>query len=152
MRGVFLLMQDTAFIRAQLAAFDGHSKIVNGLIFYRNLLVSTGTDGWAKVWSIESYQLERIMRLHDHAIVTRGMLGPWLVTGGKDGGGEEDVCGLDCSVRRWKVDGQDAATVNDIGPPAVVVWGLVCLNDRIVVSLMRRGKPTVEIWDDSSSA
>jgi len=86
------------------------------------------------------------VRLHDHAIVARCMLGPWLITGGKEGGGEENVCGLDSSVKAWRLD--EPEVVMEVGMLVVMVAAVASLelSRRIVLSLFKRGRPTLEIW------
>ena len=73
--------------RFESTAFEAHSSRVCQLALYNDLLISTGGEGFAKVWSMlpsnGSFELERSERLHDLAVVARGLLGPWLVTVGK---------------------------------------------------------------------
>ncbi len=74
----------------------------------------------------------------------------WLLTGGKDGGGDDNACGIDASVKAWKVDGPDIGIVKQIGLSAETVWEVVSLDEsrRVVVALMRRGRPMLEIWEE----
>jgi hypothetical protein len=92
------------------------------------------------------------MKLYDHAILARCMLGPWLITGGKDGGGEGDICGTDCSVRAWRVDGLDSKAVREVGTRVIMVWAVGSLEalGRVILLLMKRGRPMLEIWGSSS--
>lgn len=93
------------------------------------------------------------MKLHDHAVVARCMLGPWLITGGKEGGGDDNVCGIDCTVKVSKIDSSDSQDIREIGTRSVVVWKIASLESagKFVSLLMKRGRPTLEIWESLSS-
>lgn len=108
---------------------------------------------WKTSTSDKTYRLERSIKLHDHAIVTRCMLGPWLITGGKEGGGEDNVCGLDCSRKAMRIDGSDSEVFRELGMPVVMVWAAASSEalGRVVFSLRQRGRPTLEIWESSSN-
>ncbi|MCJ1249129.1 hypothetical protein MMC30_006352 [Trapelia coarctata] len=125
-----------------IADIEAHSPVVDGLRVYNDQLVSTGTDGLVKIWSMASYELLQSVKMHDHAVTTRDLLGGVIVTGGKDGGYEEDVCGLE---GEYGEEGDE--DIKDIGSPVIVIWDLACVGNRIVVSSLKRGKPTVEVWE-----
>lgn len=129
-----------------MASFAAHEKVVNGLRLYKDTLVSTGTDGWVKVWSANDHKLLRQVKMFDKAIVSRSMHGPLIVAGGKNGGAEENACGLDACVRAWSVDRNGSEKAFDMGGSTVVVWNVGSIDGRVVASLQRRGKPAVEIW------
>ncbi len=79
----------------------------------------------------------------------RCLIGSWLLTAGTNGGGADNACGLDCSVRAWNVDVRDRVVVKESGTPVVIVWEVVRLDGkgRVVVALERGGRPVLEIWD-----
>ncbi|MCJ1389137.1 hypothetical protein MMC18_001991 [Xylographa bjoerkii] len=134
-----------------LASFEAHEHVVNGLLVHEGTLVSTGTDGWAKVWSLGTFELLSSMKMHDHAVTARGIANGWLVTGGKDGGYETDFCGLDARLRAWDVDakgieGKDQEKT-EFGTPAIAVLGMEVVRSRVVVSMIKRGRPMVEVWE-----
>ena len=128
-------------------------------------LVSTGTDGFAKVWSLHpqsssspsSFQTDTLLllvsiKLFDHAITCRSLSehGQWLFVAGKDGGKEDNVCGLYNGIKAWKLpaDGNGEVVVKKIGSPCPVVWDLAYVRGgKLFVSLMRRGKACAEVWD-----
>lgn len=89
--------------------------------------------------------------MHDHAVTAKDLLGGIIVTGGKDGGYEENVCGLDSRLRIWRVDGTGGEdgdqVVKDIGVPALMTWDLAAVGNQVVVSLCKRGRATVEVWE-----
>lgn len=82
------------------------------------------------------------MKLHDHAVVGRCMRGPWLITGGKEGGGVENTCGLDYSIKAGRADELDSEIMK--------VANSECPG-RVFSKMRKRGRPTLEIWGDSSS-
>jgi len=91
--------------------------------------------------------LERETRLYHHAVTSRCVLGPWLITSGKNGGGEQNVCGHEQSLKTWKF-GKDDARVINLGQPVVGVWSVVALegSEKIGVVLMKKGRLTLEFW------
>ena len=95
-------------------------------------------------------------RLFDHAIVCRALTasGKWLLAGGREGGGEEDACGLDARTKALRLDslvGEGMVEVRELGPPSLAVFAMRCVERRggevLVVSLMRRGRAWLEVWD-----
>lgn len=136
---------------AQMIMFNAHEGLINGIVSSDHLFVSTSVDGFAKVWSIHPLdttpKLERSERLYDHAITSRCIFGPWLVTAGKHGGGEANVCGLDHRMKIWRIQGEIVAA-EEVGLPALVIWTTTSLKSStaVAVSLMKRGRPTLEIW------
>ena len=79
-----------------------------------------------------------------------------IISGGKDGGGPEDTCGLDARVRVWSPgDSRDDVASDEhvervageeMGIPAQVVWGIRRMGVKVVVAAMKRGKITLEVW------
>ncbi|MCJ1399430.1 hypothetical protein MMC11_002632 [Xylographa trunciseda] len=134
-----------------LASIDAHKPVVNGLLLHEGRLVSTGTDGWAKVWSVGTFELLSSMKMHDHAVTARGIANGWLVTGGKDGGYETDVCGIDSRIRAWNMDAMrtegNEHGKEEFGTPAMMIRDLKVVPGRVVVSMVKRGKPTIEAWE-----
>jgi WD40 repeat protein len=116
------------------------------------MLLSSGTDGYAKLWSLDSFEQQRSAQIHeDHAIVTKDIRPGLFVTGGKDGGGPENACGLDASVRTWDLIA-NAPKWTDVGVEVIadnrlVVWTVKFVGDKLLAVTMKRGKPTLEIWD-----
>ena len=154
-------------INTPLCVIQAHQEVrglVNGLLSLptpvhtssdeNQKFISTGTDGFAKVWSLSSTSNTLVLlseiKLFDHAIVARTLSndGKWLFAGGKEGGGEEDVCGLDGRVKAWNLKRGDAGEVKQLGYPAQVVWNLQCVKgDRLIVSLMKKGRAHAEVWN-----
>jgi len=137
---------------SEIASIEAHSKVINGLIFYQNYLLSTGTDGFLKFMSVsdseESYNLEKEIKLFDHAITARCVFNDWLVAAGKEGGGEENVCGLDNRIKTLKIGVNNNVQIIELGLPVVQVWSLVALErfGKVIAVVRRRGIPMLEIW------
>ena len=110
-----------------------------------DLLVSTGTDGWARVWSTLDWKPLREVKMFDKSFVSRCIFGPWLIAAGKNGGPVDDVCGLDSRVRTWRVDGKGAKDVVDLSAAVPSVWKVDCIDDKVVACLMLRGQLAVQI-------
>ena len=54
-------------------------------------------------------------------------------------------------MKIWQVQGDDGVEprpAEEIGLPVVVIWSMTALSSRglIAVSLMKKGKPALEIW------
>ncbi|KAF2152519.1 WD40 repeat-like protein [Myriangium duriaei CBS 260.36] len=140
----------------ELAAFNAHKGLINGIIFSNNLFISTDVYGFAKVWSMPagdvSLQLVRSEKLYDHAVTARCMLGSWLVTAGKHGGAADNVCGLDYRMKICKVHGDEQGdgleSPREIGLPVMVIWGIASLHSlrSVATAVMKRGRPVLEIW------
>jgi len=133
-------------------AFEAHAGLINGLIFSDGLLISTGVDGFAKVWSIPTsntpFELVGSEKLYDHAVTGRYLLSNWLITAGKHGGEEENVCGLDNRLKIWKIRGEEIGPAEEFGLPAPKIWGIAGLvsSKSIAVSVMKKGRPMLDIW------
>ena len=120
--------------------------LVNGLLEYHQAgsttpdVVSTDTDGFVKLWrfhdhnSSNNFQLSLVgqHKLFDHAVLCRVITTEgWLVAGGKEGGSQEDVCGLDAQVKALKLanlDNESTTEVKELGDPSLAVWDLKIVN------------------------
>ena len=73
------------------------------------------------------------------------MLGPWLITKGKEGGAKENICGLDYSIRAWKII--RAEVVRELRGPVVLVGSVTSLEalKKVVFSLVTRGRPSLKL-------
>jgi WD40 repeat protein len=144
--------------------------VINGLLLVppspntKADILSTDTNGFVKLWcfsgsnSSNPYELQLISqyRLFDHAITCSAITinEKWFVAGGKDGGEESNVCGLEGRVRALRLDsfeGKDKAVIKELGYPSLTVWKMksfkVDRGERLVVSLMKKGRAWLEIWD-----
>lgn len=126
-------------------------------------ILSTDTHGFVKLWRFSTssnspctLELVGQHKLFDHAIICRTLTagGKWLLAGGKEGGREENVCGLDGRLRALKLDslgGEGKTEVKELGEPSLVIYDMKCVGkgegERLVVSLMRKGRAWLEVWD-----
>jgi hypothetical protein len=81
-------------------------------------------------------------------VTARCIVDDWLVTAGKMGGGEENMCGLDRRLKIWKIHDHDFGPAEEVGLPMVMIWAIVGLKSSrsIAISVMKRGRPMLEIW------
>lgn len=81
--------------------------------------------------------------------MTRTLLSNILVTGGKEGGGLDNVCGLDCSLKSCDLEmllqGGDVRPIEH-GLPCRSLWKVQAIRARMVVCLFKRGRPYLDIW------
>ncbi|GAM91117.1 hypothetical protein ANO11243_091640 [Dothideomycetidae sp. 11243] len=140
---------------AENARFSAHPHSIHGMVANGSLLVSTDSHGWVKLWAMHggagpSFVRQDGRRLYDQAVTHRIVVGDWLVCAGKNGGGERNICGLDCRLKILRLHGDpgDIGTIQDIGAPVARIWGVaqVGTTNLTAVSLMKRGVPMLEIW------
>jgi WD40 repeat protein len=122
-------------------------------LFGDNFLLTTGGLGVAKLWSVEPFKELRSLEMHDHSATSMDVHQtlPIMVTGGKDGGPAENVCGLDNSVRVWgflkDVPAGEGEHYQQLSMPSVHVCKVKFVGDKLVVVLHKKGKMVLEIWD-----
>ena len=139
--------------RTELAAFNAHNDVINGLVLYHDRFVSTSTDGFTKVWapctSQDLYEMSDSMKMHDHAVVARCRLGFWMITGGKEGGGPDNSCGIDMTVKAWKLDSTGCDVPLQLGTRVPRVYHTTSCEalGKIFCVVMKRGRPVLEFWE-----
>lgn len=93
--------------------------------------------------------------MHDHSFLTYTIADKRFFSGGKEGGGPKNACGLGCSLKSCDLgtllDGKEErgrdANVVEHGSPSSTLWRVGAQGDKLAVCLMRRRKPSLEIWD-----
>ncbi|MCJ1245298.1 hypothetical protein MMC30_002502 [Trapelia coarctata] len=76
---------------------------INTLRLHASTVIASTADGWLFAWSLMTYQQCWARKAHDHAVTAMDVYKGTVVSGGKDGGGVEDACGLDARVRVWNL-------------------------------------------------
>lgn len=97
-------------------------------------LVTGGSDGSVRVWSLNTYNPIHRLAAHDNSVTSLQFDDLRIVSGGSDG-----------RVKIW-----DLATGNlirELSQPAEAVWRVAFESERCVVMASRTGRTIMEVWD-----
>ena len=95
-------------------------------------LVTGGSDGSVRVWSLESLGPIHRLAAHDNSVTSLQFDDKRIVSGGSDGR---------CKI--W--DLETGTLVRELGQPAESVWRVVFNEEKAVVLLTRRGSTIMEV-------
>ena len=99
-----------------IALLARHTSPISNLRMHASTVIASTASGWLFAWSLITYQRYWARKAHDHAVTAMDVYKGMVVSGGKDGGGYEDACGLDAWVRVWNLDvGDGNAKEEDAG-------------------------------------
>jgi WD40 repeat protein len=103
-------------------------------------LVTGGSDGSVRVWSLTEYQPIHRLAAHDNSVTSLQFDDTRIVSGGSDG-----------RVKVW--DLKTGAHVRELCQPADAVWRVVFEDEKAVIMASRGGKTVMEVSSpDSQSA
>jgi len=106
-----------------------------GQIQLRNSqLVTGGSDGSVRVWSLETYQPIHRLAAHDNSVTSLQFDDTRIVSGGSDG-----------RVKIW--DLRTGMLIRELSQPADAVWRVAFEEERSVVLASRHGRTVMEVWD-----
>jgi WD40 repeat protein len=97
-------------------------------------LVTGGSDGSVRVWSLQTYQPIHRLAAHDNSVTSLQFDTARIVSGGSDG-----------HVKVW--DLHTGVLVRELGAPADQVWRVVFEREKAVVLSQRGGRTVMEVWD-----
>src|ERR1700761_5501288 len=103
-----------------LAVLQGHTSLVGQLQMRNDKLVTGGSDGGVRVWSLTEYQAVHRLAAHDNSVTSLQFDDTRIVSGGSDG-----------RVKVW--DLKTGAHVRDLCQPADAVWRVVFEPEHCVV-------------------
>ena len=112
---------------------QGHTSLVGQLQLRGVTLVTGGSDGSVRVWSLQSYTPIHRLAAHDNSVTSLQFDESRIVSGGSDG-----------RVKVW--DLQRGCLVRELGQPAEAVWRVVFEEEKAVVLASRQGKTVMEVW------
>ena len=121
-------------IRTCQAILQGHTSLVGQLQMRSSTLVTGGSDGSVRVWSLASYTPIHRLAAHDNSVTSLQFDDSRIVSGGSDG-----------RVKIWDLD--SGALIRELSQPAEAVWRVAFERERCVVMASRGGRTVMEVWD-----
>jgi F-box and WD-40 domain protein CDC4 len=97
-----------------------------------DVLVTGGSDGSVRVWSLENYQPIHRLAAHDNSVTSLQFDETRIVSGGSDG-----------RVKVW--DLKKGTLVRELSSPAEAVWRVVFEEEKAVIMASRAGKTVMEV-------
>lgn len=97
-------------------------------------LVTGGSDGSVRVWSLTSYLPIHRLAAHDNSVTSLQFDDTRIVSGGSDG-----------RVKIW--DLKTGGLIRELSQPAEAVWRVAFEEERSVVLASRQGRTVMEVWD-----
>jgi F-box and WD-40 domain protein CDC4 len=97
-----------------------------------DILVTGGSDGSVRVWSLKDYQAIHRLAAHDNSVTSLQFDNSRIVSGGSDG-----------RVKIW--DLKKGTLVRELSDPAEAVWRVVFEEEKCVIMANRGGKTIMEV-------
>jgi len=97
-------------------------------------LVTGGSDGSVRVWSLTTYSPIHRLAAHDNSVTSLQFDDTRIVSGGSDG-----------RVKIW--DLKTGGLIRELSQPAEAVWRVAFEEERSVVLASRQGRTVMEVWD-----
>lgn len=97
-----------------------------------DVLVTGGSDGSVRVWSLNEYQPIHRLAAHDNSVTSLQFDDTRIVSGGSDG-----------RVKVW--DLRKGTLVRELSQPAEAVWRVVFEEEKAVIMASRGGKTVMEV-------
>lgn len=97
-------------------------------------LVTGGSDGSVRVWSLVSNSPIHRLAAHDNSVTSLQFDDNRIVSGGSDG-----------RVKIW--DLTTGMLIRELSQPAEAVWRVAFESERCVVMASRGSRTTMEVWD-----
>jgi F-box and WD-40 domain protein CDC4 len=97
-----------------------------------DILVTGGSDGSVRVWSLATYQAIHRLAAHDNSVTSLQFDKTRIVSGGSDG-----------RVKIW--DLKLGTLVRELSTPAEAVWRVVFEEEKAVIMASRGGRTIMEV-------
>lgn len=97
-----------------------------------DILVTGGSDGSVRVWSLANYQAIHRLAAHDNSVTSLQFDNTRIVSGGSDG-----------RVKVWDV--KNGTLVRELSSPADAVWRVVFEEEKAVIMASRGGRTIMEV-------
>ena len=119
-----------------VAILQGHTSLVGQLQLRASTLVTGGSDGSVRVWSLQTNSPIHRLAAHDNSVTSLQFDDARIVSGGSDG-----------RVKIWDLN--NGSLVRELSQPAEAVWRVAFESERCVVLASRAGRTVMEVWDFS---
>lgn len=127
-------MIDAPWYRQCLAILQGHTSLVGQLQMSSTTLVTGGSDGSVRVWSLDTFSPIHRLAAHDNSVTSLQFDESRIVSGGSDG-----------RVKVW--DLSTGQLIRELSQPAEAVWRVAFESETAVVMASRDGRTIMEVWD-----
>ena len=97
-------------------------------------LVTGGSDGSVRVWSLNTYTPIHRLAAHDNSVTSLQFDDLRIVSGGSDG-----------RVKIWDLEA--GTLIRELSQPAEAVWRVAFESERCVVMASRTTRTIMELWD-----
>lgn len=121
------------YFRTCQAILQGHTSLVGQLQMRGSTLVTGGSDGSVRVWSLSTYTPIHRLAAHDNSVTSLQFDDARIVSGGSDG-----------RVKIWDV--ATGGLIRELSQPAEAVWRVAFESERCVVMASRGGRTIMEVW------
>ena len=118
------------------AILQGHTSLVGQLQMRGSTLVTGGSDGSVRVWSLDTHSPIHRLAAHDNSVTSLQFDDTRIVSGGSDG-----------RVKIWDLNA--GTLTRELSQPAEAVWRVAFEEERSVVLASRQGRTVMEVWDFS---
>ena len=144
------------------AHFDGNpitGPVLNGMTLHPSgsTFITTGTDGRTCMWDLNTYTLLRSIKALENSIIsdTIAWYGKILVVGGKDGGGDENICGDFTRLLTWDLSQLTLPpgtneVFRQLGGNYQFTRRVWSFESHLVIIVLDKGKLALEVWSDTS--
>ena len=119
------------YFRSCQAILQGHTSLVGQLQMRGNTLVTGGSDGSVRVWSLEKMAPIHRLAAHDNSVTSLQFDDTRVVSGGSDG-----------RVKVW--DLKTGQLVRELSQPADAVWRVAFEEEKCVVMASRANRTIME--------
>ena len=119
--------------RSCQAILQGHTSLVGQLQMRDQTLVTGGSDGSVRVWSLNTMLPIHRLAAHDNSVTSLQFDETRIVSGGSDG-----------RVKIWNL--RTGALIRELSQPAEAVWRVAFEEEKAVIMASRGGRTIMEVW------
>lgn len=121
------------------AILQGHTSLVGQLQMQGTTLVTGGSDGSVRVWSLLKMAPIHRLAAHDNSVTSLQFDHNRIVSGGSDG-----------RVKVW--DTKTGQLVRELSQPADAVWRVAFEDEKAVIMASRNQRTIMEVWSFAPDA